>query len=103
MDGDLRRADLHLERHPRVPFNGDRTQPPCAPMPRRSIGLPTKSLKQHRAAVRRDRSGSGATNCAPGGWSKAPSEATHVQDYSTAHDAYDSGVRAADEAITALT
>jgi monoamine oxidase len=30
-------------------------------------------------------------------------EATHVHDYSTAHGAYDSGVRAAEEAIAALT
>ena len=30
MDGDLRRADLNLERHPRVPFDGDRTRTPCA-------------------------------------------------------------------------
>jgi hypothetical protein len=30
-------------------------------------------------------------------------EATHVNDCSTAHGAHDSGVRAADEAITALT
>jgi monoamine oxidase len=29
-------------------------------------------------------------------------EATHVHDYSTAHGAYDSGVRAAEEAIAAL-
>ena len=65
--------------------------------------MPTISLKQHRAAVVVTGLARGATNCAPGGWSKAPSEATHVQDYSTAHDAYDSGVRAADEAITALT
>jgi len=30
-------------------------------------------------------------------------EATHAHDYSTAHGAYDSGVRAAEEAISALT
>ena len=30
-------------------------------------------------------------------------EATHVYDYSTAHGAYDSGLRAAEEAIAALT
>ena len=30
-------------------------------------------------------------------------EATHANDCSTAHGAHDSGVRAADEAITALT
>jgi hypothetical protein len=30
MDGDLRRADLHLERHPTVPFDGDGTETACA-------------------------------------------------------------------------
>ena len=30
-------------------------------------------------------------------------EATHIHDYSTAHGAHDSGVRAAEEAIAALT
>jgi monoamine oxidase len=30
-------------------------------------------------------------------------EATHVHDYSTAHGAYDSGLRAGEEAIAALT
>jgi hypothetical protein len=30
-------------------------------------------------------------------------EATHVNDYSTAHGAYHSGLRAAEEAIAALT
>jgi hypothetical protein len=70
MDGDLRRADLHLERHPRVPFNGDRTQSPCARMPRRSIGLPTISLKEHRRR-RLDQSGSAEPNQASRGWLKA--------------------------------
>jgi hypothetical protein len=72
-------------------------------VPRRSIGQPAIGLKQHRRDRRRDQSGLGAMSCAPGGLPKAPSEATHVQDYSTAHDAYDGGVRAADKAITALT
>ena len=74
MDGDLRRADLHPERHPRVPFATTTERSLLArPVPRRSIGLPAIGLKQHRHGRRRDQPRSATTNRASVGWPEAPS------------------------------
>ena len=74
MDGDLRRADLHLERHPRVPFATTTDRSLLArPVPQRSIGLPAIGLKRHRHCRRRDQPRSAATDRASVGWPEAPS------------------------------